>query len=39
MLRAATAASGGTGSARLDVLLDLALHRLHEGLDLDARSA
>ena len=36
MLRAATATSGGTRAA-VDVLLDLALDRRHEGLDLDAR--
>ena len=37
MLRAATAASGGTGAPVGDVLLDLALDRAHQRLDLEAR--
>ena len=36
MLRAATAASGGTGRPVRDVLLDLGLDRAHQRLDLDA---
>ena len=35
MLRAATAASGGTGRAVGDVLLDLGLDRAHQRLDLE----
>ena len=39
MLRAATAASGGTGRAVRDVLLDLGLDRAHQRLDLEAVGA
>ena len=35
MLRAATATSGGTDAPAVDVLLDLALDRCHQRLDLE----